>query len=393
MNREWPMVSLGELLIQDKTYIESPEVKTYPKLSVKLYGKGVVLDAPVNGGELKMPRHQLAKSGQVILSEIWGKKGAIGFVPADGEGALCTSHFFLFDVEKSKVEPGYLRLIFRANYLEEQLGVDAKGTTGYAAVRPKHLLAAQIPLPPLEEQRRIVARVEAMAAKIEEARGLRHLATSEADVFGQASLKRIRERLLDGTFPIAKLGAIARITSGGTPSRGNPSFWDGDIPWIKTGELVDGEILDAEERITIDGMENSSARLFPVGTVLIALYGQGQTRGRTGLLRIEATSNQACCAILPSKELLPEFTQLWLRSLYSDLRQQSHGGAQPNWNGQMIKNLDIAVLPRDVQQGAIRDAAFLQSTVNRLENLQGVVKLELDALLPSILSRAFVGEL
>ena len=82
MPKHWPMVPLAEVLTQDQAYIDAPEPKEYPKLSVKLYGKGVVLDAPADGASLKMQRHQIAKSGQVILSEIWGKKGAIGLRPA-----------------------------------------------------------------------------------------------------------------------------------------------------------------------------------------------------------------------------------------------------------------------------------------------------------------------
>jgi type I restriction enzyme S subunit len=93
----WPTARLGEVLTHFTEYIEAPEPREYRKLSVKLYGKGVVLDAPADGAMLKMKRHQLAKAGQIILSEIWGKKGAIGFVPPEGDGALCTSHFFLFD--------------------------------------------------------------------------------------------------------------------------------------------------------------------------------------------------------------------------------------------------------------------------------------------------------
>src|SRR5213593_1483069 len=173
MSNSWPLVPLGEVLTHYQEYIEEPGPKLYLKLSVKLYGKGVVLDAPADGSSLKMKRHQIAKSGQVILSEIWGKKGAIGFVPPEGDGALCTSHFFLFDLHRDKVEPEYLQAIFTANYLQDQLDAKAKGTTGYAAVRPRNLLAAQIPLPPLSEQRRIVARIDELAAKIGEARGLR----------------------------------------------------------------------------------------------------------------------------------------------------------------------------------------------------------------------------
>jgi type I restriction enzyme S subunit len=100
---KWPTVPLGDVLIHNREYIEAPEPRQYPKLSVKLYGKGVRLDAPADGATLRMKRHQIARPGQVILSEIWGKKGAVGLVPPEGEGALCTSHFFLFDVIEIKV--------------------------------------------------------------------------------------------------------------------------------------------------------------------------------------------------------------------------------------------------------------------------------------------------
>ena len=146
MNR-WPLVELGDVLQHYTEYIDTPAPREYPKLSVKLYGKGVVLDTPAEGAELRMKRHQLAKAGQVILSEIWGKKGAIGFVPPEGEGALCTSHFFLFDLRADKLDRRWLQAIFDANYLQEQLDAEAKGTTGYAAVRPKILLNCKIPLP------------------------------------------------------------------------------------------------------------------------------------------------------------------------------------------------------------------------------------------------------
>lgn len=181
MSKAWSKVRLGEVLTHYQEYIESPELKMYPKLSVKLYGKGVTLDVPADGATLKMKRHQLAKAGQVILSEIWGKKGAIGFVPPEGEGALRTSHFFLFDIRADKLDPRWLQAIFTANYLQEQLDAEAKGTTGYAAVRPKILLACEIPLPLLIEQRRIVARIEELSAQIQEARTLSQQVVEEAE--------------------------------------------------------------------------------------------------------------------------------------------------------------------------------------------------------------------
>jgi type I restriction enzyme S subunit len=154
----------------------------YLGLSVRLFGKGVTLDTPADEMTLKMKRHQLAKADQVVLSEIWVKKGAIGFVPPEGEGALCTSHFFLFDLREDNLDHRWLQAIFDVNYLQEQLDAEAKGTTGYAAVRPKSLLACEIPLPSLAEQRRVVARIEELAAQVHEARTLRHHAAGEAEV-------------------------------------------------------------------------------------------------------------------------------------------------------------------------------------------------------------------
>jgi type I restriction enzyme S subunit len=110
----------------------------------------------------------------------------------------------------------------------------------------------------------------------------------------------LRRKLLE-TETVKPVGEITVVTSGGTPDRSNPLYWNnGTIPWIKTGELFDGPIECSQERITEAGLNNSSAKIFPADTVLIALYGQGQTRGRTGILKIPATTNQACAAISSS---------------------------------------------------------------------------------------------
>ena len=394
MNSKWPMVPLGEVLAQYKEYIESPEPKIYPKLSVKLYGKGAILDSPTDGTTLKMKRHQIAKSGQVILSEIWGKKGAIGFVPPEGEGALCTSHFFLFDVDSSRIDQKYLQSIFTANYLQDQLDLEAKGTTGYAAVRPKILFGAKIPLPPFDEQRRIVARIEELAARIEEVRELRRRAVEETDLLLYAASRKLRLELI-ATKTVKEIGDITTVTSGGTPDRSNPQYWDnGTIPWIKTGELLDEPIVECEEKISEAGLANSSAKLFPIDTILIALYGQGQTRGRTGLLKVPATTNQACAAILPKPEIFESsYLQFWLRSLYHEMRKQNRNGAQPNWNGNMIKKIKIA-LPSIVEQRRIvSHLEALQSKIDALKRHQAETAAELNALLPAVLERAFRGEL
>ena len=108
---------------------------------------------------------------------------------------------------------------------------------------------------------------------------------------------KLRFQEFDDAWSNSKIDDIAVVTSGGTPSRSNLTFWDGNIPWVTTS-LVDFNIIQsAEEFITQKGLDNSSAKLFPKNTILMAMYGQGITRGKVAILGIDATTNQACAAI------------------------------------------------------------------------------------------------
>lgn len=264
-----PEVALGEVLTQYREYIDAPEPREYPKLSVKLYGKGVVLDAPADGISLKMKRHQLAKRGQVILSEIWGKKGAIGFVPPEGAGALCTSHFFLFNVDTSKLEPGWLQAIFTANYLEPQLDARAFGTTGYASVRPRDLLALEIPLPPVEEQRRAVRRIEQLAALANDA--ITRCRQSADDV---AALERSVLRAIIDRQPGASrmpLGAVIADIENGWSPQCHP-YPAADDAWgvVKLGAVSFGQFDSSENKQLPDALGPKPQYEIRVGDVLIS---------------------------------------------------------------------------------------------------------------------------
>lgn len=317
----------------------------------------------------------------------------IALVPAVYEGQVCSTGFCVLRAEPSSVLPEWLYYVCRSNLVLAQVLPKMRGAS-YPAVTDKDVLTTEVPLPPLAEQRRIVARIEELAGRIERARGLRREAIGEINAFVLKSLESIREDLLSSSSPRDQLGRITTITSGGTPSRKETIYWGGDIPWLKTGELLDGDIGKAEEYITQDGLDDSSAKLFPPGTVLIALYGQGQTRGRTGHLTIAATTNQACCAILPSPTRLEaRFLQYWLRSLYGDIRAQSRGASQDNLNADMIKHIEIVLPPLAEQRRIVAYLDGVQATAEAVRRLQAESAAELAALLPAVLARAFRGEL
>ncbi|WP_374568045.1 restriction endonuclease subunit S [Ideonella sp.] len=141
------------------------------------------------------------------------------------------------------------------------------------------------------------------------------------------------------------LGEIARITSGGTPDRSKPEYWGGEIPWVTTGEIQFNTITGTAEKITAAGLQNSSAKRFPPGTLLMAMYGQGKTRGQVAKLGIEATTNQNSAAILLNDGHDPDFYFHFLSSQYEDIRDFGHSGGISHLNAGLLKQIAVPVAP------------------------------------------------
>jgi len=145
------------------------------------------------------------------------------------------------------------------------------------------------------------------------------------------------------------LGELFDTKSGGTPDRAKKEYWSGSIPWVTTS-LVDFNIItNAEEFISKSGLENSSAKIFPRNTILIAMYGQGKTRGKIALLGISATTNQACAAILPRSDIAPFFVFTNLCGRYDEIRALSNSGGQENLSQDLIRQLPFRY-PKDTEE-------------------------------------------
>ena len=152
-------------------------------------------------------------------------------------------------------------------------------------------------------------------------------------------------------YPYVAVKDLTDVTSGGTPSRDKTEYWDnGTIPWVKTTELRNNIITDVDEHITEAGLAGSSAKLVPAGTVLIAMYGQGKTRGMTAYLGVEASTNQACACVLPTDKIDSMFLWKYLELSYDKLRSLAQGAGQPNLNGNMIKNFQVLVPSIELQK-------------------------------------------
>ncbi|MGL5488479.1 MAG: restriction endonuclease subunit S [Shewanella sp.] len=165
---------------------------------------------------------------------------------------------------------------------------------------------------------------------------------------------------------MVRLGELCKTSSGGTPLKSKKEYYEGgSIPWLLSGEVAQGEIIQATNFITQKGLENSSAKLFPPNTVLVAMY--GATAGQVGVLRIEASTNQAVCGIFPNEYFVPEFLFYLLLSRKDELIAKAAGNAQPNISQQKIRDTLVPIVPLPDQQRIvdILDEAFEAIAVTR----------------------------
>ena len=203
------------------------------------------------------------------------------------------------------------------------------------------------------------------------------------------------ERVFDAAekshWQIKTLGNVCRTSSGGTPSRSRPEFFNGSIPWVKSGELTDGLVSEVSEFISEEALAGSSAKLLPAGTLLIAMY--GATVGKLGVLARAAATNQAVCAIFPPPELDHKFLFWYLRRQRSNLIAKAVGGAQPNISQTILRDLELPIPPIGEQREIV---AEIEKQLSRLDeavaNLQRV-KANLKRYKASVLKAAVEGRL
>jgi type I restriction enzyme S subunit len=190
------------------------------------------------------------------------------------------------------------------------------------------------------------------------------------------------------------IGQTFEVYIGVTPSRPKSEYWDGDIPWVSSGEVAFCRIKGTREKITDSGLKNSSTNVHPVGTVLLGMIGEGKTRGQTAILDIEACNNQNAAAIRVSEtDIVPEFIYSFLEKEYENTRRRGSGGNQPALNKSRVMNI-VFPLPSIQEQKAIVN--IIQQYLSNIESLLSIVTTNLtraDRLRQSILKKAFSGQL
>ena len=259
-----------------------------------------------------------------------------------------------------------------------------------------------IPIPPLAEQQRIVDRIESLFAKLDEAKEkaqavVDSFETRKAAILHKAftgELTKKWRKSANTRWVYKKIKDCCKLGSGGTPSRKAPDFYKGDIPWIKTGEIEWNDIYDTEEKITQSAIDNSSARCYKPGVVLVAMYGMGVTRGKASILRVQAATNQAVCVLEPQSALLyNRYLLYYFMRNYWDIREKAVGGNQLNLSLTIIKELNIEIPPIDEQMEIVQILDDLFAKEQQAKESAEAVLDQIDLMKKSILARAFRGEL
>ena len=167
----------------------------------------------------------------------------------------------------------------------------------------------------------------------------------------------------------ATLGEIAQVSTGGTPDRQQPRYWGGDVPWVSTGEIRFNTITDTAERITREGLQRSSAKRLPAGTLLLAMYGQGRTRGQVARLGIEAATNQACAGIQAGSEADAGYLYQYLACSYTAIRDMGNTGTQCNLSMAIVKRIPVPLPPLAEQAAIARMAGTWDEAITASERL------------------------
>ena len=351
--------------------------------------------------------YRIVRKGQLVVNTMWLNYAGLGFSELDGHVSPAYRAYW----PKSDEHPKYLHYLLRSEHY-------VKGYTRLlTGVRPNSLqmsrdnmMSFPVILPPKIEQIAITnfldretTKIDALIAEQQRLIGLlqekRQAVISHAVTKGLNPNAPMKDSGVEwlGEVPehwtTGKLCYYATLDTGSTPDRQRPEYWNGDIPWVKTGEVRYEDICETEEKITELALLETSCSLQQPGTLLMALYGQGVTRGRVGMLMTAASCNQACAAITPSPSIDGRYLELYLTNAYAHLRSLGNETTQQNLNLDFVGKLELLVPPLAEQK------CIWQTTKQRTSELDALLLQSADAIVllqerrSALISAAVTGQI
>ena len=306
-------------------------------------------------------------------------------------------HNNFFKVEPNeKIYPKFLYYTLKSPELYTRMRNVASGTT-ILDLKHSAFLGLDIYLPDLNNQKKIAYILDIIDQKIKTCDSINKNLEELAKTIYRYHFIDFKPYLLGGCVEESSLGLIPKdwtvqsieefvddMKNGGTPKRGEADYWDnGTVPWLKTGEINNNIIIKSEEHITELGLKNSSAKLLPINSIIMALYGKG-TAARIGLLKIEATTNQACCAMICNDFNKTLFLYLFLLFNQKEIENLASGSVQQNLSKDLIANLELVVPPIEIIEN-LPFKEIYDKIANNYFEIEYLTNLR-DTLLPKLMS-------
>jgi type I restriction enzyme S subunit len=352
--------------------------------------------------QMAIPPHELQgkllQPGDLLVCE-GGEIGRAAVWNGPIERCSFQNHLHRLRPRLNSVEPRFYVYFLQSAFTQLGIFEGAGNTTTIPNLSRNRLAALRVPHPPVEEQRDIIRALATVRSAID----MHRRGASLTDELKRTAMVRLFTRgrrdeaskdsavgAVPDSWTVTPLEAHHSVTTGATPSRGNPAYWTaGTIPWVKTTEIQYRLIVDTQERITDLALHVCSVCLLPPGTLLLAMYGQGVTRGKVAVLGIEATCNQACAAINASDASVdPRYMYHFLTYRYDEIRQLAHGGQQQNLNLNLVRSVPMA-FPKDLTEQ--REIAAVLDCIDSKIDLHTQRLARLGELFASLLSKAMTG--
>jgi type I restriction enzyme S subunit len=417
-------VKLGTILEMTKgkkPVHQSIECKTgyVPYVDIKAFETGII-DSYTDGEKCT-----LCDEGDILIVCDGSRSGLVGRAIKGAVGST------LAKVTAKGLTPEYLFYFLQGLYI--LLNTRKKGT-GTPHVNPEILENAELVIPNTEQQKLVVGKIDELLSDLNASIEELQTAKAQLKIYRQSVLKHAFEGRLtakwrsehklsilddfnsiyisdavfkdtsgDENIPtlnipkewmMVRLGHIFLVDIGATPSRRIASYWNGNINWVSSGEVKFRNISSTEEKITEDGVENSSTNVQPIGTVLLAMIGEGKTRGQAAVLRVNAAHNQNTAAILVSKTpCSPYYIYYYLMMNYEYTRRVGSGNNQKALNKERVRAIQIPFTSFDEQKQIVMEIESRLSVCEDIEKNVNHTLQQADALRQSILKKAFKGKL
>ena len=375
----WPSVKFGALMRHRKSFITIDDLTSYRRPRVQLHARGIVLRDEVPGAMIKTKSQQVCLAGDFLVAEIDAKMGGIGMVPDQLDGAIVSSHYFLFDVNESLLMRRFLGWFVRTHAFLDQ--VAAQGSTNYAAIRPADVLDYEILLPPLPEQHRIVAQIDEVATQLDGAQALHATVSAEADALCRALLR-------DADTVTTPLRELVTLRAPDVSVQGDLSYHFAGVYSFGRGVFVGN---------AKSGIEFAYPRLTRLRAGDFVYPKLMAWEGAFGIVPPECdglvVSTEFPVFEVNPERVLPEVLDVHFRNpaLWASIGGASTGTnvRRRRLNPQDFLNLELP-LPSMERQHLLANA---YEGVQAVKARQSESRAMLQALLPAILDRAFAGSL